>query len=195
MDEELLAKIRNDDASITHMNLEGTQLNRRCNKFEKFIEALKTNTTITHLNLKENSIDFDDILLIENALKYNKTITYVNLMNNWIESATVPHLIRMFETNGMLVRIDLNRIDMHYNMLSSGDIHLIKQCTQRNLNMHNNARQCIIQFLCIKKFRHHECVYLNQIDKNIVLVIVKEAWKTRGDFIWDFIDNKKRIKR
>ena len=58
MDEELLEKIRNNDASITHMNLEGTQLNRRCNKFEKFIEALKTNTTITHLNLKELVLGF-----------------------------------------------------------------------------------------------------------------------------------------
>ncbi|MBM94117.1 MAG: hypothetical protein CMF51_05145, partial [Legionellales bacterium] len=47
-------------------------------------EALKTNATLTVLNLRDNNIGPEGAIALADALKINTTLTYLSLWNNTI---------------------------------------------------------------------------------------------------------------
>ncbi|KAF9419435.1 hypothetical protein BGZ76_004246 [Entomortierella beljakovae] len=70
-------------------------------------EALKTNTTLTTLDLRNNSIGNEGALALSEALKINATLTTLNLRSNSIESEGALAFSEALKTNTTLTSLSL----------------------------------------------------------------------------------------
>ncbi|KAF8925557.1 hypothetical protein BGZ47_003198, partial [Haplosporangium gracile] len=71
-------------------------------------EALKTNSTLTSLNLN-NSIEDNGAVALSEALKTNSTLTELSLMHNWIGENGAQVLSGALKTNSTLIALNLER--------------------------------------------------------------------------------------
>ncbi|KAL0239838.1 hypothetical protein GEMRC1_009946 [Eukaryota sp. GEM-RC1] len=72
-------------------------------------EALKVNTTVTSVNLMDNSIGDEGARALAEALKVNTTVTSVNLTCNSIEAEGARALADMLKVNTTIVSVDMCR--------------------------------------------------------------------------------------
>ena len=81
-------------------------------KISTLVEAFKINSTITSLNIEEDSIDDEGVIVLAEALKTNFTITKVNLSRNIIGDKGATALAEALLTNSTFTELDLsgNRI-------------------------------------------------------------------------------------
>ncbi|KAI8596490.1 hypothetical protein EDD21DRAFT_422222 [Dissophora ornata] len=73
-------------------------------------EALKTNTTLTTLNLWSNSIGNEEALALSEALKTNSTLTTLNLWSNSIGNEGALALSEALKTNTALTTLHLGSL-------------------------------------------------------------------------------------
>ncbi|KAK3819060.1 MAG: hypothetical protein J3R72DRAFT_529307 [Linnemannia gamsii] len=78
-------------------------------ELEPLAEALKTNSTLTTLNLRGNSIGHNGAKALAEALKTNSTLTTLDLWNNSIGSDGAKALAEALKTNSTLTTLNLNR--------------------------------------------------------------------------------------
>lgn len=71
-------------------------------------ESLKTNTTLTNLNLKGNEIDCLGAHYLSECLKTNATLTTLNLSGNRLSSFGTKCLSLALRTNGTLTSLDVS---------------------------------------------------------------------------------------
>lgn len=71
------------------------------------IEALKINTSITHLSLEHTMIDKESNLIAE-LLIVNKTLTHLYLGNNFIKSIGVSIIFNALKINKILTTLDIS---------------------------------------------------------------------------------------
>ncbi|KAK5809251.1 hypothetical protein F5H01DRAFT_394807 [Linnemannia elongata] len=76
-------------------------------EFGLLAEALKTNSTLTTLNLENNLIGFDGAKALAEALKTNKALTTLNLRLNSIGSYGAMALAEALKTNKTLTTLNL----------------------------------------------------------------------------------------
>ncbi|KAG9069808.1 hypothetical protein KI688_009133 [Linnemannia hyalina] len=76
-------------------------------EFGILAEALKTNSTLTTLDLGGNSIGFDGAKALAEALKTNSTLATLHLWNNSIGSDGAKALAEALKTNSTLTTLDL----------------------------------------------------------------------------------------
>ncbi|KAL0242791.1 hypothetical protein GEMRC1_005354 [Eukaryota sp. GEM-RC1] len=72
------------------------------------IEALKTNTTVTSVNLKSNSIGAEGATALAEALKVNTSVTTVYLCVNFIEAEGARALAEALKVNASVTSINLS---------------------------------------------------------------------------------------
>ena len=75
-------------------------------------EVLKTNTTLTELDLRRNFIGNEEAIVLAEALKINKTLVKLNLSENNIGNEGAKALAEALKTNRTLINLNLetNRI-------------------------------------------------------------------------------------
>ncbi|KAG9061059.1 hypothetical protein KI688_007688 [Linnemannia hyalina] len=76
-------------------------------EFERLAEALKTNSTLTTLDLQHNSIGDNGAQALSEALKVNSTLTTLDLQHNSIEDNGAQALSEALKTNSTLTTLDL----------------------------------------------------------------------------------------
>ncbi|KAF9538509.1 hypothetical protein EC957_006683, partial [Mortierella hygrophila] len=76
-------------------------------EFERLAEALKTNSTLTTLDLRSNSIGDNGAQLLSEALKTNSTLTILDLRSNSIWFKGFLALSEALRTNSTLATLDL----------------------------------------------------------------------------------------
>ena len=70
-------------------------------------EAIKVNTTLTKLNLKNDNISAANAAYLSEAMKINTTLTLLNLSNNKIGAAGASSLAEALKVNTTLTELDL----------------------------------------------------------------------------------------
>jgi hypothetical protein len=180
----LLLQVLKINRKITHL-----RLNQNVMDFEsikKLTCVLRTNKTLVNVNL--GMICPESTILVPEILKFNRTITKLSFTTNNVYISAAKAFIESIKNNGIITNLNINTGTFNF-------VVSIRSFLQRNLAMHMRARQCIIELLCIKKYRQRECLYINQIDRNVILMIAKEVWKSRGDFdYWEEEKTNKRLK-
>lgn len=77
------------------------------NEMEGIAEALKTNTTLTSLNLGRNDLSVNDLKLLCNALNHNNHITDLDLQQNDININGAIELAMMLQVNPHITSLNL----------------------------------------------------------------------------------------
>ena len=129
-------------------------------------EALKTNNTVTELNLGSNNIT--NLQSIVEALKTNNTLTALYLGGNNITD--VQSIVEALKTNNALTRLDLRNNNIT-DVQSIGEA-LKTNNTLRRLNLENNditdgEIQSIIDGLKTNNTLHELDLYNNQLSDNM----------------------------
>ena len=70
-------------------------------------EVLKTNTTLTELDLERNNIGSKEVFVLAEALKINKTLVKLNLSQNNISNAGAKALAEALKINRTLINLNL----------------------------------------------------------------------------------------
>ncbi|KAL0238200.1 hypothetical protein GEMRC1_012673 [Eukaryota sp. GEM-RC1] len=106
-----LAEALKVNSTVTHVDL-------GCNSIGvegtiALAEALKVNSTVTIIHLHDNAIGSEGAIALAEALKINSTITLINLRGNTIGAAAAFRLAEAlkFKSNAITVTLSGNSID------------------------------------------------------------------------------------
>lgn len=102
--DELLERVKNNDAELTELNLN----NSDCITIEtlmSFTEALEFNTVVKIFSLANTRADDHIALVIAAMLKSNKTITSINLDSNHITGKGILAIFRALQHNDTLTEL------------------------------------------------------------------------------------------
>ena len=103
-------------------------------------ESLKTNTTLTNLNLEGNGIDSLAAYYLSESLKTNATLTTLNLRGNGLYSFGSKCLSFALRTNDTLTSLDVQSTDIDVQALSEA-LKVNAALTSLNLVSNNDALQ------------------------------------------------------
>ncbi|KAG0005602.1 hypothetical protein BGZ79_003513 [Entomortierella chlamydospora] len=93
------------NVSILRLDLRWFQASAASN-FRVLVNSLKTNTTLTTLNLKDNSIGKEGALALSQSLKTNTVLTTLNLRNNSIGNEGALALLEALKVNATLTTLN-----------------------------------------------------------------------------------------
>ncbi|KAI8594316.1 hypothetical protein EDD21DRAFT_449466, partial [Dissophora ornata] len=91
----------------SHLHKLSFEMIPRASDFRELLKSLKTNTTLTALNLRDNSIREEGALALSETLKTNTTLTTLNLQYNLIEKKGALALSEALKTNTTLTTLNL----------------------------------------------------------------------------------------
>ncbi|CAE7781647.1 Nlrc3 [Symbiodinium necroappetens] len=111
---EEFAKVLAMNSTITELEISvAGSVRAECGAFWKsLVEMLKSNATITSLNLGFNGIGDDFIKALAETLATNSTLTSVDLRGNSITSEGCKGLAKALKTNGSITTLDLRQNDI-----------------------------------------------------------------------------------
>eukprot|EP01096_Ripella_sp_DP13-Kostka_P009879 TRINITY_DN3809_c0_g1_i2.p1 TRINITY_DN3809_c0_g1~~TRINITY_DN3809_c0_g1_i2.p1 ORF type:complete len:312 (+),score=185.82 TRINITY_DN3809_c0_g1_i2:107-937(+) len=106
---EAIAKVQNNDASLTSLNLASNALfNASADENTIAIaQGLKTNTNLKELNLGGNGISVSGATALAEALKVNSTLEKLNLEKNSIDNEGLQAIAAAIKDNKGLVELNL----------------------------------------------------------------------------------------
>ncbi|KAF9177643.1 hypothetical protein BGZ51_008505 [Haplosporangium sp. Z 767] len=107
-------------------------------EFEVLAETLKTNSILTTLNLKDNSIGDDGALALSEVLKINSTLTTLDLRGNSIGNNGARALSEALMTNSTLITLDLRNNSIGDNGALALSKALKNNPTLATLDLRNN---------------------------------------------------------
>lgn len=133
------------ESSLSHCY--SSELMKKLNYF------LKTNNTITSLNLSHTCIESPQLISISNSLISNSTLTSLNLNNNpHIGVKGIKALCDMLLTNNSITELNLEKCNIGSDCLKSISIVLKTNSTLTSLNLSNNSeinyKKTGMQLLC-----------------------------------------------
>jgi Ran GTPase-activating protein (RanGAP) involved in mRNA processing and transport len=105
LDKTLLEKIRNNDTTLTSLNLYGNQIGDAGAK--DLSNALKHNTTLTSLDLGNNLIGAAGAKDLSDVLKHNTTLLSLDLGDNQIGAAGAKDLSDALKHNTIITSLNL----------------------------------------------------------------------------------------
>ncbi|KAF9425123.1 hypothetical protein BGZ76_003407, partial [Entomortierella beljakovae] len=127
-----LEKNRRDAVSLFPQSLNS--------EFKHFLNTLKTNTTLTSLNLRNNVIGNEGALTLSKALKTSTVLTCLNLMNNLIGKEGALALSEALKTNTTLTDLYLG-----YNSIEKKGALALSEALKTNTVLTNlNLRYNLI---------------------------------------------------
>ncbi|KAF9902118.1 hypothetical protein EC991_005258 [Linnemannia zychae] len=106
-DLRLLSESLKTDSTLTTLNLQDNSIGD--NGAQALAEALKINSTLTTLSLQDNSIGDNGAQALAEALKTNLTLTALNFQDNSIGDNGAQALAEALKTNSTLTILNLNR--------------------------------------------------------------------------------------
>ncbi|OQS07351.1 hypothetical protein THRCLA_00637 [Thraustotheca clavata] len=124
-----LASFLKHNTTIITLNLEWNCVGVLEHGIEALAEALAMNSTLTQLDLRNNSIGPDGATILATGLKRNRTLQELDLRWNEIGSVGGHALAEMLQVNRSLVRMHLMGNDV-----SMATIEVIEACLRRNVN-------------------------------------------------------------
>ncbi|EQC34605.1 hypothetical protein SDRG_07928 [Saprolegnia diclina VS20] len=124
----LAAFLKHND-SVTSINLEWNCVGVLEHGLEALSAALAMNTTLTHLDLRNNSIGPDGATLLAAGLRRNHSLQELDLRWNDMGSVGGHALSEMLQDNHSLLRLHLMG-----NNVSMATLELVDACLRRNLN-------------------------------------------------------------
>ena len=102
-----LAEAIKHNSTITHLNLSGNFLGH--GDFTALAEAIKHNSTIRQLDLSENRFGVDDSnIVLADAIKHNSTMTHLNLSCNFLGLGDCTALAEAIKHNLTIRQLDLS---------------------------------------------------------------------------------------
>ena len=137
-----LAEAIKQNSTITHLNLS-------CNSFglgdyTALAEAIKHNSTIRQLDLSETDIGFGDCtnIVLADAIKQNSAITHLNLSRNFLGLGDCTTLAEAIKHNSTIRQLDLSETDIGFGDCSN--IVLADASKQNSAITHLNlSRNCL----------------------------------------------------
>ena len=103
-----LAEAIKHNSTITHLNLSGNFLGH--GDFTALAEAIKHNSTIRQLDLSENRFGVGDSnIVLADAIKHNSSITHLNLSSNSFGLRDCTALAEAIKHNSTVRQLDLSR--------------------------------------------------------------------------------------
>ncbi|KAG9061040.1 hypothetical protein KI688_007669 [Linnemannia hyalina] len=102
---QVLSKALKTNSTLTTLDLFGNSIGR--DGAQALSEALKTNSTLTTLDLKNSRIGSDGAQALFEALKTNTTLTTLNLTDNTIVNSGAQALFEALKTNSTLTTLNL----------------------------------------------------------------------------------------
>jgi len=105
LDEQLLERIRENDPTLTTIDLGGSYIGDEGAK--ALTEALKVNQSLTEIDLRNNDIGAEGAKALAKALKINESLTKIDLSDNNIGSEGAKALAKALKINESLTKIDL----------------------------------------------------------------------------------------
>ena len=114
-----LAEAIKRNSTITHLNLSGNLLG--LGDFTALAEAIKHNSTIRQLDLSENGFGVGDSnIVLTDAIKHNSTITHLNLSHNSCGLGDCTALGEAIKLNSTIRQLDLSE-----NRFGVGDSNIV----------------------------------------------------------------------
>ncbi|KAJ8260450.1 hypothetical protein GJAV_G00182310 [Gymnothorax javanicus] len=104
MFDEPLEKVRNNDPSMTELNLNNSEV-IKTKTLIQFAEALKDNTHVKTFALANTRADDHVAYAIAGTLRANKTITSINMDSNLLTSKGIISLIQALQHNATLTEL------------------------------------------------------------------------------------------
>jgi len=120
-----LAETLKTNNTLTAINLSGNKIGSEGTR--ALAEALKTNTTLTSIDLNENPISAKGAQALAEALKTNITLTSIDLSYNQIGSDGAQALAEALKTNSTLTLINLS-----YNNIGIEGIQALAEALKGN---------------------------------------------------------------
>ena len=122
-----LAEAIKRNSTITHLNLSGSLLGH--GDFTALAEAIKQNSTITHLNLSCNSFGLGDYTALAEAIKHNSTIRQLDLSETDIGFGDCSNIVLAdaIKQNSAITHLNLSR-----NFLGLGDCTALAEAIKHN---------------------------------------------------------------
>lgn len=166
------------NTSLKHLNLKWNWQSQE-SVVNSLCDALKVNCTLKSLDLDFSNIHDMQITNLCESLKINKSLEEISLNNNKITS--VKPIIEMLKYNIVLKEISLinNSVD---NFKEQVFIKL-----SRNKKIQKIIIKVIIFLIGVRQYATKDPYgigYFIWFPKEIVKMIAKEIWKTRGDTEW-----------
>ena len=97
-----------------------------------FSSQLSSNHTLTHLYIRNGSIDDEGVTALVQSLKCNTTLKYLQLNYNWgITSASVQSLLELIHTNDTITYLELRR-----NKIDNNGILILVESLKTNKTLH-----------------------------------------------------------
>jgi len=125
----LFERVRNDDPTLTEMELQ-LQFSFGAEGAAALAEALKTNTTLTSINLEYNDLGAEGAKALVETLKTNTTLTSIELGNNNIGPEGAKALAKVLKTNTTLTIIKLNT-----NMIVDEGVKALAEALKTNTTL------------------------------------------------------------
>ena len=114
-----LAEAIKHNSTITHLNLSGNFLGH--GDFTALAEAIKHNSTIRQLDLSENRFGVGDSdIVLADAIKHNSSITHLNLSSNSFGLSVCTALAEAIKHNSTIRQLDLSRTN-----IGLGDCYIV----------------------------------------------------------------------
>ncbi|OQS01432.1 hypothetical protein ACHHYP_00778 [Achlya hypogyna] len=132
-----LAAFLKHDTLITHVNLEWNCAGVLEHGMEALGTALAMNASLTHLDLRNNSVGPDGAAFLAAGLKRNRTLQEIDLRWNDVGSIGGHALSDMLQENPTLLRLHLMG-----NNVSMATVELIEACLRRNMHAATASVPC-----------------------------------------------------
>ena len=142
-------------------------------------DALKMNIRLTSLNLRQNNICCDGATYLAESLKANTILKNLVLLNNRIDNVGAKQLAKALEMNVVLTSFAIQ---------NNPGYKCISYCAfifDRNVDICKIIRSCIYYIIGIRKKGYLDDMgFFGKLPKEIVFVIAKEVWASRGSCGW-----------
>ena len=102
----VLAEVIKTNSTVTELNLSKNMVGD--DGVAALAEAIKTNPTLTELNLSKNVVGDDGVAALAEAIKTNSTLTELNLSTNTAGDGGVAALAEAIKTNSTLTELNLS---------------------------------------------------------------------------------------
>ncbi len=164
-------------------------------------EALKENSTLTTLDLWNNGVGDIGFHFLAGALEVNTALTCLNIGYNIATATGVQDISGALWNNSTLTELDVrcNHFDhkgpqaLEWALLENArlltlkvdndlEYPVIESRLLRNKRAREAARRAALHLVMIKKFRRNRL--LACIQKEVMLMIAKRVWESRGQKEW-----------
>ncbi|XP_034050286.1 tropomodulin-2 [Thalassophryne amazonica] len=129
--EETLQKIKNNDGSLTEVNLNNIK-NIPIPTLKEFAKAMASNTHVTKFSLAATRSNDPIAVAFSDMLRENKTLRSLNVESNFITGAGIQALVDALRDNDTLTEI---KIDNQRQQLGSGVEMEIAKMLEENSNI------------------------------------------------------------